>query len=540
MRVSNVNSISKLKDRTMVEKLSKPKLKNKHVSSGPKLAEWTEKPFKTSSSNLEESRKKEISQEIGSLSEQKGLSELKTAVNQKVPEIEVKTEDLKEKYPKKDIFPTIQEEMEEVLGTDYFSKNEGKNDTITPNKEKYLEKTRVPYREQRIKNLPNAKQLLQRQHSAQEILRVIREGGMIEIPMNRPELHEVFRAVDLLACKPMRGENGRCIILLIPIKHVITTDPVYVWDSHVMTGNIDGDPTTAQNMAINTHTRKLLQASEFLFSDMIDGRSLITLITRYIGISMKVNLTFKNRRLYLGLGEIEYQVIIDPVLLCDTEVHCLEKTLPYAYQQGSNLHVISHCQLNEFLNFLELKYRLLNRHDISQNAVMKVKDTESSTFKQMQRFSLPFLAYGVLFSFFLILGLQEAVRFCISLGFGLIFVYGGSIGYFLYHHFQSLKHVGSEFSVPYHQKPIELSEEDFILINEQLSPEWMAQFVHEVENHQNCSYKKGEKYYKYQANSPPILSPPFEEEELMQTIPDDHKSSINDQVKSKYQAFLDD
>jgi len=540
---TDLTPYQKLKEQRTVPSSPKPKLKRKVNMNGSKLTDW-------------------------------GIRSSK----RNVPKIEVQIENLKEEYPEDEVSPTIQEEMEEVLSIE-DSREELKDDILSiPQNNRFMEEVdlpplktpifsskrtivevkeepeysqapsellsrdveRIPYREQRIKTLPNAEQLLQKQQSAQKILEVIREAGMIEIPMNKPELREIFRAVDLLACKAMRGENGRCIILLVPIKHVITTDPVYVWDSHVMTGQINADPTTAQNMAINTHTKKLLQASEYLFSDMINGRSLISLVARYIGILMKTNLTFKNQRLYLGSGEIEYQVIIDPVLQCDTRVYCMEKTLPYAYQQASNLHVVSHDQLEEVLTYLELKYRLLIRHDTSQNAIMKVNDAKISTFKQLQLISLPFLAYGVLFSFFLILGLQEVVRFCISLGFGLIFVYGGFLGYLLYRHFQSLKSVGSDFSIPFHQKSIELTEEDFILINEQLSSQWMAQFSHEVENHQNPSYQKRVKCNKYQVNKPDISSLLVREEELSKIIPENHKTSGYNPVISKYQTFLDD
>jgi hypothetical protein len=202
--------------------------------------------------------------------------------------------------------------------------------------------------------------------------------------------------------------------------------------------------------------------------------------------------------------------------------------------------VISHDQLDELLDFLELKYRLLIRHTTSQNAITKVSDAKLSTFKQLQLVSLPFLAYGVLFSFFLILAIQEVVRFCITLGFGLMFVYGGSIGYLLYRHFQSLKCVSSEFSVPYHQKPIELSEEDFILINEHLSPELMTQFSHEIENHQNSSYQKRAKCNKDLINTSNISSLPIKADEISQIIPKNRKTNGYDPVISKYQMFLDD
>ncbi len=577
----------KLGDRSAINGSSEVEVKQKKHSSESKLSEWAVRPSKSSPTTIKEfHNRKESSHYAEDLRQQIKIVS-KNKVERRVPEIEVQIEDLKEKYPEEEEFPTIGEEMEEVLSIEDLDQEQS-NDACTrlPQKNRFLEevdlpplktpifpskktiievedeqdlfqtqseflgddtaikdkvkKSRIPYREQRIKNLPNAEQLFQRQQSAQKILQVIREAGMIEIPMNNPELREVFRAVDLLACKPMRGDNGRCIILLVPIKHVITEDPVYVWDSHVMTGKINSNPTTAQNMAINTHTKKLLQAREYLFSDMINGHSLISLVARYIGILMKADLTFKNQRLYLGSGEIEYQVIIDPVLLSDSRVYCMEKTLPYAYQQGLNLHVISYDQLDELLEYLEVKYRLLIRHDTSQNAILKVKNVKMSTFKQLELFSLPFLVYGVLFSFFLIMGLQEVIRFFISLGFGLIFVYGGCIGYLLYRHFHSLKHVGSEFSIPFYQKPIELLEEDFILINEHLSSEWMAQFSYEVENHQVPSHQKPIKRNASQTSNYADIFPLIKEKELSQTFPNQQQSSNYKPVKKKYQAFLDD
>jgi hypothetical protein len=580
--VTDLTPYQKLKEQIPVTSSPKPKLKRKVNTIESKLTDWGIKPSKKSPTVIKDSQKVEMVSHYGEDSkDQQKSSEPKDVLERNVPKIEVQIENLNEEYPEEEISPTIQEEMEEVLSIEESRKELKDDDILIPQKNRFMEdvdlpplkipifsskrtivdveeepehsqiqseflskdvetRSRIPYREQWINTLPNAEQLLQRQQSAQKILEVIREAGMIEIPMNKPELREIFRAVDLLACKAMRGENGRCIILLVPIKHVITTDPVYVWDSHVMTGQINANPTTAQNMAINTHTKKLLQASEYMFSDMINGRSLISLVARYIGILMKTNLTFKNKRLYLGSGEIEYQVIIDPVLQCDTRVYCMEKTLPYAYQQASNLHVVSHDQLEEVLRYLELKYRLLIHHNTSQNAIMKVNDAKISTFKQLQLISLPFLAYGVLFSFFLILGIQGAVRFCISLGFGLIFVYGGFLGYLLYRHFQSLKNIGSEFSIPYHQKSIELTEEDFILINEQLSSQWMTQFSYEVENHQNPSYQKRVKCKKYQANTSDISSLPVNEKKLSKIIPENRKTSDYNPVLSKYQTFLDD
>lgn len=411
-----------------------------------------------------------------------------------------------------------------------------------------IKKPRVPFREARIMPHPRVSHLLQRQKSAQKILKIIREVGLIEIPMNRPELREVFHAVDLLACKPMRGENGRCVILLIPIKHVTTEEPVYVWDSHVMTGVLNENPTTAKNMAINTFTKKLLRASDFLFSDIISGKSLISLVARYIGISMKTNLTFKNRRLYLGSGEIEYQVIIDPVLVCDTEVYCLEKSLPYAYQNESNLHVVPLNQLDELLDYLEQKYRIMTRYDTTHNALMKVEEVKTFTFKQAKLFSLPFIAYGILFGFFLLLGFQDVVRFCISLSIGLIFIYAGVFGYLVYHHFQSLRIVGSEFFIPYHQKHVELSDEDFILINEQLSPEWMAQFTHEIENvPEKSSQKKAKKLTilkqkeleKEDQEEFRNLGNENDAKEILFHTPINNQSKL-DEFKNKYQKFLDD
>jgi predicted flap endonuclease-1-like 5' DNA nuclease len=580
----------KLKERTVVKSSPKPVLKAKKEGNEPKLTDWTRKPSNTSPIITKESKEQE---EVSYSYQEKDTpqeivqGEVKNQEERWVPKIEVDITDLREEYPEEKVSPTMQEEMEEVLSNEKSNQEEFNEDIVSlpqksfieevdipplktsifPSKRsivemeeepeysqeqaslKYVSKdsipkdavkrSRIPYREQRFKTLPNAEQLLQRQQSAQKILEIVREVGMFEIPMNAPELREVFRAVDLLACKPMRGDNGRCIILLVPIKHVLTTDPVFVWDSHVMTGQINSDPTTPQNMAINTHTKKLLQASEYLFNDMINGRVLISLVARHIGISMKTNVTVKNKRLYLGSGEIEYQVIIDPTLLCDTQVYCMEKTLPYAYQQGSNLHVVSYDQLDEFLEYLEVKYRLLIRHDTSQNAIMRVNEAKLSTFKQLQLFSLPFLAYGMLFSFFLILGLQEVVRFCIMLGFGLCFVYGGVIGYLLYRHFHSLKSVNSEFSVPYHQKPLNLSEEDFILIRDQLSAEWMTQFSHEVENHQGPLRQKP-KINTFRVKALPVSSLTIKEKGPSQPYPNRQHLSKNSPIQDKYQNFLDD
>jgi hypothetical protein len=152
----------------------------------------------------------------------------------------------------------------------------------------------------------------------------------------------------------------------------------------------------------------------------------------------------------------------------------------------------------------------------------------------------------------------DLVRLFTSLGFALIFIYLGVITLVFYRYFQATNNMTIQFKTPHYEKRYVLPKEDFILISEEFSEEWMTQLEYEV------TYRSGEKPVKLKKNSfPAFLSKksiyetekekvfiindqgnqePFETGALIMETEFEREQDLNQNntILSKYQSFLDD
>ena len=137
----------------------------------------------------------------------------------------------------------------------------------------------------------------------------------------------------------------------------------------------------------------------------------------------------------------------------------------------------------------------------------------------------------------------------IIIGYALFGVYTTSLVYLYIKFFKVKLEVQTDFTIPDHQKQIKIGDTGLTLINEELAPEMMNQFVYECLGKKNDSkfiHKIEESYTKELLNKQITPSkidsePLFEAPEIEEfTDKKDSTTQEEDEMISKYSSFLED
>ena len=317
----------------------------------------------------------------------------------------------------------------------------------------------------------------------QKIANAIKVRQFQEIFLNNKDIQEFRRGVDYLGCKIITVSNNSRLIYLIPIKFLPSRNHLMVSKTRILkpiNANESSSLRFIPDTIAEAHARQLKKVADAMFDSFTNEGTLYTLISRYFGLDAIIQKGFKQKPLFMASGEVEHEIIIDPILVTNQSVSSIEKTIPFPYQHSTNLHLVELEELQELIEYLEQKHALLATQDSSSNALVEQLEMKNSFYKNIKNYSLPFLGFGAVFSLFLIMQMGDLVRLFTSLGFALIFIYVGAIVFVLYRYFQATNEMTIQFKTPHYEKRVELPKEDLILISEEFSEEWMAQLEHEV------------------------------------------------------------
>jgi len=377
-----------------------------------------------------------------------------------------------------------------------------------------------------------------------EIQEVFTSSGYYLINHN-PFLENIFKGIDLLGVKIIQVNDFLDLLLLVPVKINTIKGSVFVSEDSVEY-NFSQEEKKRYNRTITTllaaNLDKITQSQETIFNELISEGTLFQFFRKYLKLNISVEKTITNRRLFFRAGPLQYKVLIEPVIINQGNVGLIEKVLPFAYQKFRNLHIIELKDLSELLSYIEKKYYLIENQPDQETSINRYFKATGSLMEELRLYSIPFIGFGVIFAFTLLSQVPELIQVFMSLGFALIIVYGMVAGYLYYKFYKKKVEIQQEFHTPYYQKSLELDETSLILINEEFSPELMAQFSYEclgktvpfplisqLENNRAEDLLTKKK-----------ITTEIEKGEFFESKPKASDSKMKDKLISKYGSFLED
>ncbi len=364
---------------------------------------------------------------------------------------------------------------------------------------------------------------------------------------HNPFLDNIFQGVDLLGVKLIQVNEFLDLLLLIPVKINSLKGPLIVSEDSVEY-NFSQEEGSRFNRTITTLHKadldKIVQSQEAIFKELVSEGKLFQFFQKYLKLNISVEKTITSKRLFFRAGALQYKILIEPVLINQGEVGLIEKVLPFAYQKSSNLHIIQRNDLSELLPYLEQKYYLIETQQEQETSITKYFKASNSLMKELRLYSIPFIGFGIILAFILLSQVPELILVFMNVGFGLIIIYSVVVGYLYYKFYNKKRIIQEEFRTPYYQQSPELDETSLILINEELSPELMAQFSYECLGKNIpfplISQLEHNRAEELRTNRDGPVE--IEREEFFEppSAPQESDLKMKDKLNSKFSSFLED
>jgi hypothetical protein len=378
----------------------------------------------------------------------------------------------------------------------------------------------------------------QKQEMYLQVRKSMKEIGIHEIPLDK--FKDLSKDIEILGCKIINCSPSKCAIILFPFKIMSVKESVLVSD--IAISFVNSRESVNGYSILDAHAKRLLKARDAIFQQFIRQKSLFTMINQSLGLNATLKTNFRKQPLYMVSENVQYEIITEPIIICDKDVSSIDNNIIFPYQRRTNLHVISTSNMGDLLDYLNQKHFFLTRSRSTYNPIMTHHKSSIGLYKQVQLVSLPFFVYGIGLLLALLLQIPDIVRMLIALSSPLGITYGIAILYAFFRFFRRTKHLSSDFMKSHHLKSLDLVEEDLILLNQEFSTEWMYQLSHEFFYKKLKSPTLESIVIQTLENNSIKSSPSIECDDIYEDVAEREDFAVNREIsrEQKYRNFLED
>ncbi|MHA1437376.1 MAG: hypothetical protein ACTSPD_07335 [Promethearchaeota archaeon] len=317
-------------------------------------------------------------------------------------------------------------------------------------------------------------------------LRAIKEDlkllGYFIVPKLSNMDNDFYNNIDIIGIKIIQIKDDLDLIIIVPIKifelkgALIVSENYFDYNPFNENDNIDD---WDKNTALNLNIKNFINAQNNLFQNINSERQFFYILKKFIKNDFSIEKKGRNNQLFFHSGMFEYKILIEPVLVCQNNAGFIEKSIPFAYQRKTNLHIVDFARFQDLIKYLEKKYKLLENYSERDTSINRYFKALNKFTSDIRLFSVPFIIFGFIFLLILVFQVYFLIKIFINISYGAIFIYSFVL-FYLYRKFSVKKLViKKEFKTPYHFRPIEINDADLLLIREHLKTNIMDQFLYE-------------------------------------------------------------
>lgn len=302
------------------------------------------------------------------------------------------------------------------------------------------------------------------------------------VQKNSNLLNNISKDIDLLAFKTQQINNQVSLLLMFPIKFRNLKGNLIISNNHIDYNPYNQDLKINERinqLIIGDFDNKLSISQENVFQSIIYEGNLFNFFEKSINKRITVEKTTNNKRLFIRSGTMMFKVIVDPIFICENEPAFLEKPIKFPYQKNSNLHILKIDNLSDLIHFLEKKYFLIESHTAQKNSISYYFNALTKFRLTIRNYSIPFLLYGTLFCFVILLQYLFLINTLTNLGYAAMGIYVIILWYSYFRFSKTQKEIIEEYNTPYYQRKIHVDETDLTIIKDEISTELLDQFIYE-------------------------------------------------------------
>lgn len=331
----------------------------------------------------------------------------------------------------------------------------------------------IPKQENIFNNIFIEPELKEEDNLIQKIRKKVISEGFHIIPQLEKEFKKIFSDIDLTIIKTIKTRNSKNVLLICPIIVNLIEDNLIISEQKAKY-----DLLSENNMQLDTWIHELRQIQQFLLENITQRKHTFQYLQNYLMVEMDVNKSPSKDVLLYSKGT-QFKLYIDPILISNSAIQFIEKSLPFAYQRRSNIHFIETSQLTRLLRFLEKKYYNIEEYSHEEPPEKELYKAVERFQKKIRLYSIPFAGFGALVIILALSQLGFLLQTFIDLSYGILGVYAGMIGYLYYTFRVKQREIKNGFLIPPHQRAVPLDDTSLEIISQELTDELMLQFGYE-------------------------------------------------------------
>jgi len=345
--------------------------------------------------------------------------------------------------------------------------------TIQKPKKKPFQEAFIPYEDEGYDKL-NGEML-----SKEEVIQVkkaivqrFKKLGYSILDKQSNLLRGISKDIDILAYKILDVDDSVGTFAFFPVKISHLRGILLISEEHIIY-----KPT---NMAVEVSKESLVSAQKEVFENITTGGILFQLLRKKLAKkTLSIRKTKDGTPLFIAANQKEYKTVIHPVLVSISEPAFLEKPAMFSYQRNINLHVIGYEAIKALVKFLEKKVALRESFFSPENTIIRYERSFKRMKDDFQKYSVPFLLFGAIFAFIMLLQNIILLATFTNLGVAVLFIYGFAM-WFVYNTFiKTQKTIKADYQTPYYLKPVQIDEVDVYSIKDNMSAHELDQMLYE-------------------------------------------------------------
>jgi hypothetical protein len=383
----------------------------------------------------------------------------------------------------------------------------------------------------------------------QHLTTILKAAGYHTIPHTSTILRTISDEIDLLTIKIIPINALTTLIHICPIKisllrgsFIVREDALnYEPLNHEI--KFDGE---LENIYFRTPIQHFINKQSALLQHILSEETLLLYLKKLVKGGLSIYKTRSHRPLYIHCEGKECKIIIDPILITFSEPKFLEKSLKFAYQRSTNLHIVSYTLFDKLVDYFHKKYFTLESRE-ETNSIINYRDVLNKIYSQLKQLSVPFTGFGIILLFMMLFADSLVLETFIRLGTAALGIYIIVLGFFYLTYFKSQKEICERCTRAYFKNIPHIDENDLIILRDELSTDTLDQMIYECVGKQaDFSVMAKIEQEKAQQLDEELMLYHEHEENIVEQASDplsssgSEEDSLRKKMVSKYSKFLEE
>lgn len=181
-------------------------------------------------------------------------------------------------------------------------------------------------------------------------------------------------------------------------------------------------------------------------------------------------------------GRMQYNFIVQPIIISQNKIGFLERNIPYAFQQSSDLYVVNINDLNDLLSYLEQKKSSIEKICIKKQPLNLFIDNKIKLSNALRLISILLGVFGV--SYLISLFLNDKIFVSVFQVLQIPFIIGIILllGFFIYIYKKNQDEIIQKYNRPFGFDHPDFSGQNLSIALNQINPPEREQFLYEIYN----------------------------------------------------------